>query len=86
MIWQVDIRNSVKSDLIIAREYHIQPSELKRLPYYQYEWMIEDILEEQKKQEENRKKQEANMPQTPKIPKMSTPSIPKMPKISIPKF
>ena len=82
LLWQVDIRNSVKSDLQISKEYHVSFSELKALPYFQYEWIVSDIIEEQKKLEEKRKEQEANqkMPKTPKY----TP--PKMPKISVPRF
>ncbi len=57
------------------------------MPYYEYEWLIEDIQQEQKRQEEQRKKDEKQRGQTmPKAPKMPTYKPPSMPKISIPKF
>ena len=81
------LRDSVRNDWFIAREYHIQPSEILRMPYYQYEWLIEDIQQDQKRQEEQRKQDEKNRNQyMPKLPKTPTYKPPAMPKISIPKF
>ena len=83
LLWQVDIRNSVKNDLFIVKEYHLQPSEIKQMPYYQYEWMLEDIKEEQKKIEEQRRQEELNRKNNYKTPKIPTP---KMPTVRMPKF
>lgn len=82
LLWQVDIRNSVKNDLFIVKEYHIQPSEILRMPYYQYEWILDDIREEQKKLEEQRKQEELNRKDY-KIPKIQTP---KLPTVRMPRF
>lgn len=57
------------------------------MPYYEYEWLIEDIQAEQKRQEEQRKQDEKNRDQyRPKIPKTPTYKPPTLPRISIPKF
>jgi len=94
-IFQVDVRNLVISKLNICHEYHIQPSEIDRMIYFEYEILIEEInrqqKEERKRQEEQDKKQQKGMPNMSSMmrnaqasmPKMSTPS---MPKISMPNY
>lgn len=79
-------RDSVQNDLYICRDYHIQPSELRRLPYFEYEIMIDSIREINKKAEEDEKRRKKNggMPEGYSMPKM--PEMPKMPTVSIPKF
>ncbi len=78
------VRDSVKNDWFIAKEWHIQPSEIRRMPYYEYEWLIEDIQQEQKRQQEQQKNENKDNPY--KLPKTPTYKPPPMPKISIPKF
>lgn len=57
------------------------------MPYYEYEWLLEDIQQEQKRQEEQHKKDETDRNRyIPKTPKMPTYKPPAMPRISIPKF
>lgn len=79
----VNIESSVKNDLFICRDYHIQPSELRQLPYWQYEILIENIQEINKKAEEDEKKRQKNggLPEGYKMPTM-----PQMPTVSIPKL
>lgn len=79
------LRDSVRNDWYIAKEYHIQPSEVKKLPYYQYEWLIEDIIADQKKAEEQQKRQQAEnkMPNMSKVMNNYKSSIPK---VSVPKM
>ena len=36
-LFLVDIRNLVRNKLNICKEYHIQPSEIDRMPFYEYE-------------------------------------------------
>ena len=45
-IWQVDVRNLVINKLYICKEYHIQPSEIDRMVYFEYEYMEEEIKKE----------------------------------------
>ncbi len=41
----------------IAKNYHIQPSEIDNLPYYEYEMYLEEINIIAKKEEEQNEKQ-----------------------------
>lgn len=86
-IYKVSVVNSVRNSLFICREYHIQPSEILRMPYWIYEEYLANIKDIQKKEEKEQKDQDKRynsmMPKMPNMPKMSAPA---MPKISIPKF
>ena len=57
-MFRIDLRNLVKNKLYICKEYHIQPSEIDRFVYYEYEWILEEINIIQKEQEEQNKKQQ----------------------------
>lgn len=85
--FKVSVANSVRNNLYIAKEYHIQPSEILKMPYWIYEEYlanIKDIQKEEEKQQKERDKQQSNMtPKMPSMPKM--PSV-SMPKVSIPRF
>lgn len=48
----------VKNKLFICKEWNIQPSEIDRLPYYDYEFICEQINIIQKEQEKQQKEQE----------------------------
>jgi len=89
-MYQVDVRNLVKNKLYICRDYHIQPSEIERMPFYEYEYMLEDINQINKEQEEQNKQQNEDMEsmRNSMNPKnmMSSMKMPSMPKINIPKF
>lgn len=86
-MYKVSVVNSVRNSLFICREYHIQPSEILRMPYWIYEEYLANIKDIQKKEEKEQKDQNKRynsmMPKMPSMPKMSAPA---MPKISIPKF
>lgn len=86
-MYKVSVVNSVRNSLFICREYHIQPSEILRMPYWIYEEYLANIKDIQKKEEKEQKDQDKRynsmMPKMPSMPKMS---VPAMPKISIPKF
>lgn len=85
--YKVNVANSVRNSLYISKEYHIQPSEILRMPYWIYEEYlanIKDIQKEEEKQQKERDKQQSmaspKMPAMPKMPSVS------MPKVSIPRF
>ena len=92
-MYQIDVRNLVKNKLFICKDYHIQPSEIEKMPYYEYEYMLEDIRQINKEQEEQNKQHEKEMESTKtamnprnmmnNMPKMSSMSLPK---VNIPKF
>ena len=90
-IWQVDVRNLVVNKLYICRDYHIQPSEIDKMAYFEYEYIWEEIKKEQKEQEKRQKEEEKKYG-TPKMPNynqlMSSvgKSMPSLPNFSIPKI
>jgi hypothetical protein len=67
--------------MLIVLGYHLrwQPSEVERLPYYEYEYAIDDLIEFLK--EKNEKENGGTDQKAPSMPKM-----PSMPKFNIPKF
>jgi hypothetical protein len=70
---------------------HIQPSEIDKLEYYEYWYIVKDLADFIKKQNEGQKEQEENAykyndsMKSPKAPNIKQPSI-KMPNIKTPKF
>lgn len=55
LLFKVNIENLVVNKVIICKNFHIQPSELERMPYWEYEMTLkecEKIAEEEKKQHE----------------------------------
>jgi hypothetical protein len=96
-MFRVSLRNLVKNKLYICKEYHIQPSELDRMVYYEYEWILEEInilQKEQEKQQESQNKEYDSMRSSmnpSNMMKNMHSSIPnygniKMPTLQIPKF
>lgn len=69
---------------------HIQPSEIEKLPYYEFEYTVEiynDIMKE--RNEEEKKQSQAtqdNYDINKMQKKMSSYKQPSMPKISMPRF
>ena len=63
-MYRVDVRNLVKNKLYLCRDYHIQPSEIDRMPFFEYEYMLEDVKQiqkEQEKEQERQQKEQDNM-------------------------
>lgn len=58
MLFKVDVRNLVKNRLYITKETHIQPSVYESWPYYEYEYLLEDLKEYI--ENENKKNAEEN--------------------------
>ena len=84
----------IKSKAILAKEFHIQPSEIDAMPMWEYEYFIrfinEAVKEENDRQQSEMSKYNINdykkmanssnkMAQQPKMPSM--PSMPSMPKL-----
>lgn len=91
-IWRVDVRNLVRNKLTISRDYHIQPSEIDKMVYFEYEYILEDINEERKEQEKRNQEEEkkysnltSGMNQNSMMRNISR-NMPSMPKVSMPKF
>ena len=100
MMFRINLRNLVKNKLFICKEYHLQPSEIDRLYYYEYEWILEEInilQKEQEKQNEAQQKEydsmrgNMNMGQMMNNMKSSMPNLgsmkmPNMGQLKVPKF
>lgn len=93
----VNLRNLTKNKLFICKEYHIQPSEIDRMQFWEYEWYTDEIKEITKEQEKQQKQQEKeqnammgsmNPSSMMRNVQSSMPNIaaPKMPTVNMPKF
>ena len=98
-MYRIDLRNLVRNKLYICKEYHIQPSEVDKFVYYEFEWILEEIKILQKEQEQQQEQQNKemgsmkngmnpssmmnNMTSGMKMPNLGSISMPKM---NIPKF
>lgn len=92
-MYLVDIRNLVRNKSSICKEYHIQPSEIDRMQFFEYEFLIEDInkdtkeaAERQKEQEKAQQAQMGTMPNYNQMMSNARSSMPKMSMPSMPKF
>ena len=96
-MFRIDLANLVRNKLYICKEYHIQPSEIDRMQYWEYEWYtdeIKEITKEQEKQQKQQEKEQAAL-QSSMNPSsmmsnfsrsMSNFQQPKMPSMNIPKI
>lgn len=92
-ILRVNLRNLAKNKLYICKEWHIQPSEIDRMVYFEYEWMLDDINEDHKEQEKRSKEEQKQYDSMKKgMPNMNNmmnnigKNMPQLPKVSLPKF
>jgi len=90
LMLRVNIRNLVKNKLSIAREWHIQPSEIDRMVYFEYEQILDEIQEitkeQQKKNEEEEKRYQSMQKTIPNMNNMMSNMQRSLPKVSLPKF
>lgn len=87
-LWVISLRNLARNKLHICKEWHIQPSEIDRMPYFQYEEYLE-LIQEFNKEEENRRKQEEKQYKMPNMNNMMSSvkrNMPTIPKMNIPKL
>jgi hypothetical protein len=57
--FQIDLRGFYKNRVYVQHHLHIQPSEIDNMNYYEYQWMLKDLVEMLK--EQNGEKSENNM-------------------------
>lgn len=93
-IFTINLRNLVKNKLFICKEYHIQPSEIDKMQYWQYEWLtdeIKEITKEQEKENERQQKEQESLKSSMNTNSMmrniqsSMPSF-NMPTVNMPKL
>ena len=96
-MFKTNIASLVRNKLHICKDWNIQPSEIDRMPYYEYELICEEINitnKEQEKRQKEEEKQYAGMQKSMNpnsimnsmknnMPGMKMPSMPKftMPKL-----
>lgn len=87
-LFRIDVINLIRNKVSLAKNFHIQPSELESMPMWEYELFMDElnnrIKEENKEQEEEAKKYDVekykNMAsKPPKLPNMNTSQF-KLPK------
>ncbi len=93
LTYRVNIANLVKNKLFICKEWHIQPSEIDQLQFFEYEMMLQEIEQHNKEQEKRSKEEQKqyesmnssmrNMTNYNNIQKQAQNSLPK---VSLPKF
>ena len=93
-LFRIDILNYIKNKAILAKEFHIQPSELDAMPVWEFEVFMNEI-NNAVKEENDRNKQDMDKAGYDKMQKMSDPkyiermqknAMPKMPSIKMPKY
>ena len=55
MLWRINVVNLVQIKASLAKNFHIQPSEIDKMPMWEYEMFIEEVNNQVK--EENEKQQ-----------------------------
>lgn len=58
LLWRVNLRNLVKNKLYICRDWHMQPSEIDKMVYFEYEQILEEINDFNKEQEKRNKQEQ----------------------------
>ena len=97
-LFKIDIINYIKVKSILAKEFHIQPSEIDKMPAWEYELFMQEInaliKEENERNQKEMDKSGYNKMNDPNyMKKMANSQMPKMPKMnssfktpSMPKF
>ena len=48
--FQIDLRSFYKNRVYVQHHLHIQPSEIDNMCYYEYQWMLKDLVDMLKEQ------------------------------------
>lgn len=82
-IIKIDLLHLVKIKSSLAKNFHIQPSEIDNMPMWEYELFIkyinESVKEENEEQQKEMDKYNINDYKNPKLP--TAPKMPKIPKM-----
>lgn len=90
-LWKINVVNLIQIKASLAKNFHIQPSEIDSMPMWEYEMFIEEmnkqVKEENDKQQDEMDKYHINDYQkSMKSPKMPNYSQPKMPSMKMSKY
>lgn len=91
-LFKIDLINLIKTKVALSRNFYIQPSEIDRMYFWEYEYMVKEVdemvKEENKRNEETNKGYDMNSIHRQQSSMMSSvgknmkmPSMPKMPSI-----
>ena len=72
-LFRIDLINYIKVKSILAKEFHIQPSEIDRMPAWEYELFMKEI-NNAVKEENERNQKEMDKAGYDKMQKMSNPN------------
>ena len=91
-LFQVRLLNLIKNKVGLAKNFYIAPSEIDRMYYWEYEYMLDEVnnnikAENERQEKENTKygdmspksmmrEARSSMPYMPKSPSFSMPSLP----------
>ncbi len=84
-MFQVSIRSLLKVRVYIYHHLRVQPSEIDGMPFYEYEYLLEDLkqlLEERQVAEKGQSPEE----HTPSVARAMSDARKAMPKMPAPKF
>lgn len=82
-LFKISLENFFKTKFHIYLKLHIQPSELENLEYYEFHYLVKDLIEHIKaenKQNEGQQEATSGMMSNMKMPNMKMPNM-KMPKL-----
>ena len=85
-LFKIDLLNFIKVKSILAKEFHIQPSEIDKMPAWEYELFMKEI-NQAVKEENERNQKEMDKAGIDKMQKMQNPNYMKsMQKQSMPRM
>ena len=84
-LWMINIENLITNKVHLAKNFHIQPSEIDKMPMWEYEIFMK-TLNEVVKEENKKQKGEMDKYDINSYKKMANPTMPKMPSMNMPKF
>ena len=96
--FQINIENLVRNKVALVRNFYVQPSEIDRMPYWEYEYFTKfanEMIEEENKQQQEQGEGDYSMESMERRSnrmmknaqsQYKMPSMPKMPSISMPKI
>jgi hypothetical protein len=82
-LFKISLENFFNTKFHIYNKLHIQPSELENMDFYEFHYLVKDLVDLMKKEAEANKGQSEQ--QQGMMSKMKTPNI-KLPSMKIPKM
>lgn len=61
--FQIDLLRLIKNKVVLCKNFNLQPSEIDRMCFYEYEFFISEVQETIKREEEAREEQQNNQNQ-----------------------